>query len=439
MEFLQYNYGIRIANKIKYNNTKYGDEDMKKTLFKKLLAVSLAFATLTFAGCQKEEPVNNDENPSENISQNAQTNASVEKLPVMDNTIDLRGIELNMEFNIYENYEISTPYPTALGTVYVVREFLTEKMLTYLFVATQDDIKYEMVSDMGSESTTYTIFTANVDNEPGEEILLAVDIGSTFGRGLWLTGVYKITEKGIETIEMDESGYRFVAEKPFKYIITNEYTDLNESVDVDNDSYSFEDDGTPEPDATEYCGVGAWDIRPEDVDEDGDYEVVVREWCNISKEILDTSVDTETVYEFDAEKNKFVVTETSVWVKDDEWMFDLDYNCHKYLDIDEDGKGEFLALTCYDKENVTCNVYAIEDGKLIHAGEIPCTNRSYFYDGDGLLTESGSISGKTWYKSYELVNNKLVLKESNDSIPIEGAEEEKLFNSIGTEIEWYCY
>ena len=43
---------------------------MKKSAFKKIIAVSLAFATLMFVGCSKDEPVNNDENPSESILQN---------------------------------------------------------------------------------------------------------------------------------------------------------------------------------------------------------------------------------------------------------------------------------------------------------------------------------------------------------------------------------
>ena len=48
---------------------------MKISLLKKLIAVSLAFATLMFAGCSKDEPVN-EENPSENISQNVDESES---------------------------------------------------------------------------------------------------------------------------------------------------------------------------------------------------------------------------------------------------------------------------------------------------------------------------------------------------------------------------
>lgn len=60
---------------------------MKFSLLKKIIAVSLVFATLMFAGCQKDEPVN-DDNPSEEISQNdvVQENNSVEETSEVEET-----------------------------------------------------------------------------------------------------------------------------------------------------------------------------------------------------------------------------------------------------------------------------------------------------------------------------------------------------------------
>lgn len=414
---------------------------MKKSAFKKIIAVSLAFATLMFAGCQKDELVN-EENPSESISQQGETDDLSDKLPVMDNTIDLRTKELNMEFNIFEDYEISVPYPTALGTVYVVREFLTEKTLTYLFVATQDDVKYEMVTDMGQKSTTYTIHTENVDDEPGEEILLAIDAGSTFGRGLWIAGVYKITEKGIESIEMDESGYNVTAEKPFKFIITNEYTDLQKTVDADNQSYLFEDDGTPAPYATEHCSLGVWDIHPEDVDEDGDYEIVIREWSDISKEVADKNVDMETVYEYDREKNKFVVTETSLMLTDEDEDIYENNNCYVYCDINNDGTDELITrkwVKRYDPVDIykyEQKVFTFENEKLVYLGELE-DNNGYYYCRNGYLIEAGVRTSKIWYNAYKLEDNKIAKVDSGDNISID--YENELYERLGEEIEWICY
>lgn len=416
---------------------------MKKSAFKKIIAVLLALATLVLAGCQNNEPVNED-NPSEQTSQNMQEDKlSIEQLPVMDNTIDLMSIKLSNDTNLTEKYEISVPYPTALGTVYLVREHLIEKSLTHLFVATQDNYMYELLPDIGFFSIleygieAYELYTANVDNEPGEEILLMTNTGGNGGRGSWELGVYKITDKGIEEMSFAEDGYKVTAEKPFKYVITNKFTDLNETVEADKDyAYDFEEDGTPVEGVNEYFYSMPWYIRPKDFDNDGINEIVIREWSSISKETNNETVDYETVYKYDSEKEEFVVSKTEIRVKDSEWMYDIDYNGYTYLDINGDGIDEFITHNCIDKDNVTCNVYTFDDRRMIHVGEIPCTNRSFFYYSNGILTETGSIAGETWYKSYKLVDNKLILHEDN-TIPME--EDKELFDRIGEELEWkYC-
>ena len=142
---------------------------MKKSLFKKIIAVLLAFATLMFAGCQKDEPVN-EENPSESISQNVDeetTSQEVEssdkdeettkqeetskkeadeektnkqevtetKKPATDKkVIDLKSVNL-AQYGILSNHKISKPYSISVGNVYVVRDFSEEYLAkTYIFV-----------------------------------------------------------------------------------------------------------------------------------------------------------------------------------------------------------------------------------------------------------------------------------------------------------------
>ena len=56
---------------------------MKNSLFKKIIAVLLALATLMLAGCSKDEPVNND-NPSENISQEEVVNQEEDDVETTD-------------------------------------------------------------------------------------------------------------------------------------------------------------------------------------------------------------------------------------------------------------------------------------------------------------------------------------------------------------------
>ena len=444
---------------------------MKKSAIKKIIAVLLALATLVFAGCQNNEPVN-EENLSENISQhdeNAKENINYHNpidyfepgagvltydSKVMNNTIDLNEIDLFAEFNINDNHEISVPYPTSLGTVYLVREYLTEKSLTYLFVTTQDIITYEMVTDIGFYSildnggyTCYELHTANVDNEQGEEIVLMTNTGGNGGRGSWIPGVYKITEKGIEEMSFAEDGYKITAEKTFKYVITNEFTDLNETVEANKDyAYDFEEDGTPVEGADEYFYSMPWYIRPEDVDNDGICEIVTKEWSSISKD-TNENVDFITTYKYDAEKEKFIVVDTSVmYSADEDDVYGDDYKYCANCDIDGDGDDEILIKHTVETNSeaypylTRCSVYTYNDNnKLVYAGETG-NNYSGFYcpDNSGVLVEISVVTSRIYYNTYSLENNKLVKVDSGKNISIEYEDEmyEKLNDA---ELSWTCY
>ena len=270
---------------------------MKKTLLKKLLAVSLALATLTFAGCQKEEPVNSDENPSENISQNdvvnqEETSQEVEstdkdekestkqeessKKPVEDKTdkqdtsetkkpatnnkiIDLKSVELS-KYGITSNHEISKPYSTSLGNVYLVRDYCEEySSKTYLFVTTKEKV---LVIDTGMDylpsaiklDNSYEIGFADLDGEKGEEIVLNMGNGGNGGAGGHDSYIYKIFESRIAEMEQpaepDEmNGFSFRFKAPFKMVVTHECNNEEFVIEMKgNEEHEgfFDKNGTPE-------------------------------------------------------------------------------------------------------------------------------------------------------------------------------------------------
>ena len=372
---------------------------------------------------------------------------------IMNNTIDLRQVNLFSEFNIGENHEISVPYPTSLGTVYLVREHLTEKSLTYLFVATQDDIVYEMVTDIGFESIAdnngcvYELYTANVDNEPGEEIILMTNTGGNGGRGSWEIGVYKITDKGTEKMSFAEDGYIVIAEKPFKYVITNAYTDLYETVEANKDyAYDFEEDGSPVEGTNVSFYSMPWYIRPEDVDNDGICEIVTKEWISVSKD-TEENVDFITTYKYDAEQEKFVVCDASVmYSSDEDDVYGDDYRRYAYCDINDDGVDEFIinySVKTNSDAYLYLNRYEVytynENNRLVYAGETG-NNYSYFYcpANTGVLVETSIVTSMIYYNVYSLENNKLIKTDSGKGISIE--YEDAMYKRLnGYELEWKYY
>ena len=149
---------------------------MKVSFIKSLIAVSLAFATLTFAGCQKgNKPVNSDENPSESISQNdeiiSDNNADEMKLPIDLTTVDLT------QYGISSNYEISEPYETTKGNYYYVCDFdagKKDEFKAYRFFTTDRDVMCAetdvLVTDSYINPIGYEFY--DVNNDGVEELIV---------------------------------------------------------------------------------------------------------------------------------------------------------------------------------------------------------------------------------------------------------------------------
>lgn len=259
---------------------------MKNSLFKKIIAVSLALSTLMFAGCSKDKPVS-EESPSESITQNIDesttqdaestdkeetesTKEESSKKPAEDKTnkqeatetkkpandkkaIDLKTVKLS-QYGISSDYEISKAYPILLGNVYVVRDYCEEYLAkTYIFVTTTEKVLMIESGDCPKGVTlndSYEIYFADLDGEKGEEILFSMFNGGNGGPSCY---IYKVYESRIAEMEQpadpDElNGFSFRFEAPFKMVVTHECNNEESVIEMKgNEEHErfFNKNGTP--------------------------------------------------------------------------------------------------------------------------------------------------------------------------------------------------
>ena len=252
---------------------------MKNSLFKKIIAVSLALSTLMFAGCSKDKPVS-EESPSESITQNVDESTTQEaegtdkeetseqpaededdeysvELDIMKETIDLKKVDLT-KYGLSKNNDISVPYPTSLGCVYVVRDYGKEEEKTYLFVTTKDKVMYldTEVSSYGQipVEKAHSLTTGDLDGKKGEEIVLLSNTGGNGGAGIYCNGIYKIDNgKIVEMKVSDEAPFEVTLEAPYTVVFKNKKLNFEEKIVCDSDYEElFDDKGNPV--AKEYDG-----------------------------------------------------------------------------------------------------------------------------------------------------------------------------------------
>ncbi len=450
---------------------------MKKSLFKKIIAVSLAFVTLMFAGCQKDEPVNNDENPSESISQNVDeetTSQEVEssdkdeettkqeetskkevedttdedsvKLDIMKETIDLNSVDLT-KYGLTKDNDISVPYPTSLGCVYVVRDYGKEEEQTYLFVTTKDKVMY-----LNTEFPSYgqipvekahSLTTGDLDGKKGEEIVLLANTGGNGGAGIYCNGIYKINNgKIVEMTISDEAPFEVSLEAPYTVVFRNKKLNFEEKIVCDTDyEMLFDEKGNPV--AKEYDGgfyaphegrAWCWYGEKPYVNYES-YSFLSRSMNN--KEVY-SSVD----YVYDSKTNQFVVSDVSVWVsetEDDSQNYDENIenegymNGYTYYDINKDGVDELITQTGTCEADRAYHVYTFANGKMIYAGSFGGWHGALYTKGKSIIIVSSGATEKgvlVMATTYELVNNKLVEKDVFEKEFTDDAEWEKYFDNL---------
>ncbi|MBQ8765221.1 MAG: hypothetical protein IJZ16_00275 [Clostridia bacterium] len=455
---------------------------MKKSLFKKILAISLAFATLTFAGCQNNEPVV-DDNPSENISQNVdeETSQEVESTDknetestkqeessqeidknqssiddimgvgataptVMKETIDLKSIDLK-KYGLTDDNDISVPYPTSLGCAYVVRDYGKAEEQTYLFVTTKDKVMY-LNTEFPSAGRipveeAHSLSTGDLDSEKGEEIVLLANTGGNGGAGIFCNGIYKISNgKIIEMKISNEEPFKVSLEAPYTVVFKNKKLNFEEKIVCDSDYESlFDDNGNPE--VEEYDG-GFYAPHSANVYcyDDEIPKVSFTSYSYLSRSMNDKEVYSSVDYVYDSKINEFVISDVSVWASEiidnnhnyDEIIEIEGYiNGYTYCDINKDGVEELITQTGSCEADRTYHIYTFADGKMFYAGSFGGWHGTLYEKDDMIIIASSGPTENGFYVTsvtYELIDNELVKKDTFEKEFTDDAEWEKYFEDL---------
>ncbi len=231
----------------------------------------------------------------------------------VSNTIDINTLDFK-EYGITGEYDISDPQESPFGSAYIVRAE-TDNYETYahLFILTENGILYADTKCMCIPINDYNWFRltyADIDNKPGDEIILITNTGGNGGCGIHDISVWKIADNRLYPIEIsDEEPFDVSFEAPFTVVFKNDTFNYEKKYHYKNDvDPLFTDDGTPEnrfvdendPDYCEYNG----DFYPPHeikITEDGDKTtekciVSLTSWSRLGK--YDEEYDVYSVVDY---------------------------------------------------------------------------------------------------------------------------------------------
>ncbi len=262
---------------------------MKNSLFKKLIAVLLALATLMFAGCQKDKPVN-QENPSENILQNVvkeESNMATEKIEVphplryfasaSNSLVWVGNIETDWISTLKEhdiNF-VEEIYETKDGCGHIITANASENyeaiVDTYAVYEDGETIYIEMVCE-GAILDKFEVCEINGDTI-GEEIILHYGYTTEVWNFEYRTPNLLISSK----IDL---GYASILNENYEIIIDNIYTGYQIKYDCSKNEFAkefFDENGKPLMlSGIDFDNYYYDEIILEDVDGDGDCELIIK-------------------------------------------------------------------------------------------------------------------------------------------------------------------
>lgn len=295
---------------------------MKNSLIKKLIAVSLAFATLIFAGCSKDEPVN-EEKSSENISQNVEKKenhqvtekivvphplryfASASNSLVWVGNIETDWISTLKEHDINFVEEI---YVTEDGCGHIITANASENydaiVDTYAVYEDGETIYIELVNQSATLEN-YEVCEINGDTT-GKEIVL--DYG--YSTVIW-NFEYR-TPNFLFSSEID-LGYSSVLNENYEIIIDNIYTGYQTKVDCSKNESAknfFHENGKPVMlSGVDFDNYYYDEFTAEDIDGDGDCELIIK--SDVCYPDFDNCIGSiVTTIDYNKEIHGFVIVDT---------------------------------------------------------------------------------------------------------------------------------
>ena len=331
---------------------------MKKSVFKKIIAVLFALATLILAGCQNNESVNED-NLSENISQNdvvnQEENTQREETSNKDETKPTEKEETKDEETAKKeettkndgkknyisdyiaktdnwkteglkkyglnNFKIIDSKNSSYGKVYYI--FVSTDEYTgigYLAIETKDKVWLEKTSK--SYGLDY-LNAVDIDGEKGDEIVLSESNGGSAQYNICT--VWKITSVGVKEfseipVEGIESCLIYTLADDYKMTVTNYLDTFETTVDISDckellyDRIYDEKGKLIEENADiyiEYEGFNSF--KAADLDGDGTYEIIAKQYCAVLG--LQDIGNAVTVLKYDNEEEYYAYIDVYLEVK----------------------------------------------------------------------------------------------------------------------------
>jgi hypothetical protein len=345
----------------------------------------------------------------------------IKKPEVMSDTLWLSA-NVAADHGAWISCEISLPYPTSLGTVYVVKETGRGEEDTFLFVVRQKDV---LCANLGLVIPEYAslediyVKTVDLDGEAGEEIILNLFNGGQGGAGGFSSYIYKITKNKLVEMKQPDgvyegTGFTATLRAPYEIVVTNKYNDekcvISAKGNEEHEGF-FDAKGNPENSG---CSLGCdsfFTFEPVEL-EDGSYGVRRLQYSYIGSH-ANCSGYAETVIKYSANKKAFEVVSANFYEPN---MLEetAGYSEYAYCDINEDGVDEFIIHTGTGEYDRIYNVYTYDDeNRLVYVGAIEGWHAT-LYDGKKTITMAAQTSGEGFYYTYEMKNNRLKLVEKGD-------------------------
>ena len=376
---------------------------------------------------------------------------------VMKETIDLSSVDLT-NYGLTKDAEISVPYPTLLGCVYVVRDHSKSPEHTYLFVTTKDKVMFhdtgfensgKIYLEKGTDSITesYSLNIIDLDGEKGEEIVLLSDTGGNGGMGIYEHGIYKISNDKIVKMKIsNEKPFDITLEAPYTVAFRNEKFDFEKTLVCKSDSESlFDDNGSPEHD--NYDG-GFYPPHSVLIYSSSDEKstVTFSSYSYLSRSMDDQQVVSDVEYVYDVAKKQFVISDVNVsarepdynndiYQSEEEYFESLSYtNGYIYYDINKDGVDEFITQTGTCEADRVYRIYTFEEGKMYCAGELGGWHGSLHRNNNNevvVVSTGAAIEGSfVSYTAYKLADNKLIEVKTFEKVLTSDAEYEEFFDDF---------
>ncbi len=247
----------------------------------------------------------------------------------------------------------------SLGTLHILTHYSYSSVFKDIFFALEreDDVLLYSVTEL---SFPEYLYFCDIDGDKTDEIVFMVNNGGNGGAGSHTTYVWKVTDKGFETlmslngyVTYFDTGFEFELQAPFKMLVKNRHTGYSRTIDFSNRTgyigSVYDENGNPTDQERGWHDCFYY-IVPRDIDNDGIYEIECTAYTSLYGH-SDGIGDSICTIKYDRKSGDFKV---------------LDARFELYDDIAQEiGANEFCAVERNSDLTYFCEIKNSE-GKVIH-------------------------------------------------------------------------